>query len=263
LPRLAGSKLGTPADITGITPVDVSTGVFGAYLDSLHSIVEGVNGAPVIQTVFSPLSVLQLLVARPSRHSQDETNQAGIDTLKDLIAESPALVHHALTAITETLSDFSRASLVSGVDGIFFAVTRLARDGILTRKEFEEFGKPYDLTVLGAVQDARFNVFHLCGPKAYFGLTAEYPVAAVSWAAVGQGNPSVAEARHYTARALIGGSDESGTLRTGSPQLVAAEATAAIKASGGKKFLLSPGCAVEPGTPRANLRALRHATEVN
>jgi uroporphyrinogen decarboxylase len=263
LPRLSGSTLGAPVDISEISPVDVSTGVFGSYLGSLHTIVEGVGGAPVIQTVFSPLSVLQLLVARPAHHSQDETNQDGIDSLKRLIAEKPDLVHRALGAITKTIADFSAASLDAGTDGIFFAVTRLAREGVLSKKEFEEFGKPYDLTVLKAVEKAPFNVFHLCGPKTYFALSSEYPAPAVSWAAVGQGNPSVANARHYTDKALIGGSDETRTLRTGTPAEVAAEAAASIKASGGKKFLLAPGCAVEPGTPRANLHALRRATEVN
>jgi uroporphyrinogen-III decarboxylase len=40
------------------------------------------------------------------------------------------------------------------------------------------------------------------------------------------------------------------------PADVAIEAERAIVETGGKRFLLAPGCSVEPTTPEVNLRAL-------
>src|SRR5438270_6340876 len=39
--------------------------------------------------------------------------------------------------------------MAAGVDGIFFA-TQMATTDLLTREEYEEFGRPYDLQVLEA-----------------------------------------------------------------------------------------------------------------
>ena len=49
------------------------------------------------------------------------------------------------------------------------------------------------------------------------------------------------------------------TMLSGEASEVAAEATGAIEETGGSRFLLGPGCSIDPETPEANLRALAEA----
>jgi uroporphyrinogen decarboxylase len=140
---------------------------------------------------------------------------------------------------------------------------RLARQGVLTPDEYAEFGRPYDLQVLQAVRDAPFNLLHICGPQAYFSQVADYPVHAINWAAVGQGNPTLAEARQPTDLAVIGGVDENDVIQHGRPEEVIAAARAALQSTGGRHVLLTPGCGVALDVPAANLHALRRAVEID
>lgn len=261
LPRFVGGPFNSPADLQQIQPVNPTGGVFGEHLDLLRRIGARIGAAHFVQTVFSPLSVLAFLLARPTRPTQADAIQAQYDGLRHAIAENPQGAHAALAAITETLAGYAAASLDIGASGIFFAIVKLARVGVLTEAEYVEFGRPYDLKVLQAVQEAPFNLLHICGPRAYFDLMRDYPVHALNWATVGQENPTLAEARARTDRALVGGVDEEGVLQHGTPALVMAAAQAAVWAVGKRSFLLTPGCGVAVDVPAANLRALRKAVE--
>jgi uroporphyrinogen decarboxylase len=261
LPQLVTGPVRTAADLGRIVPVSPTGGVFGEQLDLLRRIRTGAGGAHFVQTVFSPLSVLAFLTAGLG----DQTPSLGLGSdfghLRTLIHADPQGVHAALDAITTTLAGYAAASVEAGASGLFFAIVRLARAGIFSETEFAEFGKPYDLRVLEAVRGAPFNLLHICGPQVYFDQALDYPVHALNWAAVGQGNPGIAEARARTAKALIGGVDEAGAIIHGTPTEVEAEASAALAASGGTKFLLTPGCGVAVDTPETNLHALRRAAD--
>jgi uroporphyrinogen decarboxylase len=241
--------------------VSPTGGVFAEQLDLLRRIYTGVDGIHFVQTVFSPLSVLAFLTADLG----DQLPSLGLDSdyghLRALIQADPQGVHAALDAIATTLAGYAAASLEAGASGLFFAIVRLARAGVLSETEFAEFGQPYDLRVLAAVREAPFNLLHICGPQVYFDQALTYPVHALNWAAVGQGNPGISEARARTDKALIGGLDEAGAIVRGTPAEVEAEASAALAVSGGTKFLLAPGCGVAINTPEANLHALRRAAE--
>jgi uroporphyrinogen decarboxylase len=132
---------------------------------------------------------------------------------------------------------------------------------VLSREEYETFGKPYDLRVLEAVREGSFNMLHLCGPHAYFDLVADYPVHAINWATIGQHNPDVAEALNKTSLALVGGVDEVDTLQVGTPEAVLKQARESIAATGGRRLLLAPGCTTAMDVPEKNLHALRQAVE--
>jgi len=261
LPALIDGPLNSPADLAKIQSVNPTAGVFAEQLDVVRRVKAGIGGAHFLQTVFSPLSVLAFLVARPKQHTIGEAVQAQYDGLKRYISENPQGVHAALQQITITLGQYAAAAVDSGASGLFFAIVKLARAGILTEVEFEEFGKPYDLQVLKAVESAPFNLMHICGPYAYFDAVTDYPVDAFNWATIGQHNPTIAEARQKTNKALVGGVDELGVLQTGTPDQVIAEARQAIRVTGGRHLLLTPGCGTNLDVPDANLHALRHAAD--
>lgn len=262
LPRLIEGPLNSPADLDKIQPINPTAGVFAEHLDLTRKIKAGIGDAHFLQTVFSPLSVLGFLVARSAVHRVDLDVQAQHDGLRKYFAENPAGVHAALDNIATTLGQYAVAALESGASGLFFAIVKIAREGVLTEAQFEEFGKPYDLKVLQAVQGAAFNMLHICGPYAYFNAVTDYPVHALNWATLGQNNPTVGEAQHQTKQAIVGGVDELGALQTGTPEQVIDEALAAVKATNGRHFLLTPGCGTNVDVPDANLHALRRAADI-
>ncbi len=262
IPRLIEGPINTPADLEKIQPIHPTAGVFAEHLDLTRQVRAGIGDAPVLQTVFSPLTVLSFLVARPKFNKIEEFGRAQYDGVRQYLRENPAGAHEALKNIATTLGHYAAAAVDSGASGIFFAIVKLAREGILTEPEFVEFGKPYDLQVLQAVQDASFNMMHICGPYAYFSDVTDYPVHALNWATVGQHNPTIAEARSQTKLALVGGVDELGAMQTGTPEQVIAESLEAIRATGGRHFLLTPGCGTNEDVPDANLHALRNAANL-
>ena len=102
-------------------------------------------------------------------------------------------------------------------------------------------------------------MLHNCGDGIYFDLLADYPVEAISWAATLPGNPTLAEGKERTTKAVMGGVSEKTTLLDGTPEQVAAEVRAALAETEGRRVLLAPGCSIPPATPAANLRAAAEA----
>jgi uroporphyrinogen decarboxylase len=111
--------------------------------------------------------------------------------------------------------------------------------------------------VLEAVTAAPFNVLHVCRTNNHLSQVLDYPgIAAFHWAVHQQGNPTLSEIAAKTDRAVMGGVSQEETLTSGPPQGVSREARDAIEETGGQRFLLAPGCSIDPNTPEANLRAL-------
>lgn len=261
LPRLIDGPIASPLDLDKIRPLAPTSGVFDEQLQLMRLIRQSIGGAHFLQTVFSPLSVLAFLVARPNAPTQEAAVQAQFDGVRAFIRANPQGAHAALRNIAATLAAYAAATVDAGASGIFFAIVKLARQGALTHAEYLEFGEPYDIQVLRAVQGAPFNLLHICGPAVYFDIAAHYPVQAVNWAAIGQDNPSVQEAQRRLRQALVGGVDELGALQSGTPDEVVREARTAIEETGGIRFLLAPGCGASLSVPDANLHALRRAAE--
>ena len=231
------------ADLAAVRPVDGTGGPFAEQLDALHRIGEGLGGeVPFIQTVFSPLSVV-------SRLANDR------ELVHRWMTEAPGVLHSALAAVAETLSSYAGACLDAGAGGVFFATTEWATYDACAVGEYQTFGRPYDLRVLEAVAGAPINVLHVCRPHNMLGLLFDYPVAAVNWAVHAPGNLSLVEAQAKSGKAVMGGVDERHALFNGLPDDVRSQVREALRQTGGRRFLLAPGCSISPQTPPENLRA--------
>ncbi len=242
-PETEASVLREAGDLDRIAAVDPAGGPFAEQLEALRLIGRGLKGgAPFVQTVFSPLSIVARLA------------DSG-EPVRRWMSEAPEALHAALAAVSETLAGYSRACLDAGADGIFFATTEWATPDACTLEQYAAFGRPYDLRVLEAVGDAPFNVLHVCRPNNMLAGLLDYPAAAVNWAMHAPGNLSLAEVAAKTGKALMGGVDERHALLRGSPDDVAAEVREALRQTGGRRFLLAPGCSISPQTPPENLRA--------
>ncbi len=203
---------------------------------------------PVIQTVFSPLTVGGYLVGKSQSRVVRE------------LRKHPEIVGPALEKIAEDLADFSRRSVEAGAAGIFFAVSGYAGDKVMKEAGYRDLALPYDLAVLGALpREAWFNVLHLCGSHLNFALARDLPAQAVSWSIHNQGNPSLREGRDIAGRAVMGGLSQRATLVYGPGAKIEAEARAAVHDTDGRGLLLAPGCSVPPRVRDANLAAMMTA----
>ncbi|HET7419689.1 MAG TPA: uroporphyrinogen decarboxylase family protein [Candidatus Dormibacteraeota bacterium] len=200
---------------------------------------------PVIQTVFSPITVGGYLVGKSQSRVVRE------------LRKHPELVGPALEKIAYALIDFSRRSVEAGAAGIFYAISGYAGRGVMPEDVYRDLVLPYDLAVLDALPArAWFNVLHLCGSNLNFGLARDLPTQVVSWSIHNQGNPSLAEGREIAGRAVMGGLSQRATLVYGPPAKIRAEAERAVKETGGRGLLIAPGCSVPPRVRDANLEAM-------
>jgi uroporphyrinogen decarboxylase len=200
---------------------------------------------PVIQTVFSPITVGGYLVGKSQSRVVRE------------LRKNPEIVGPVLERIAETLLDFSKRSVEAGAAGIFYAISGYAGRNVMNEELYRDRVLPYDLAALQGLPDgAWFNVLHLCGSNLNFGLARDLPAHAVSWSIHNQGNPSLAEGREIAGRAVMGGLSQRSTLVYGPPPKIEAEARRAIAEIGGRGLLIAPGCSVPPRVRESNLAAM-------
>ena len=200
---------------------------------------------PVIQTVFSPITVGGYLVGKSQSRIVRE------------LRKHPDVVGPALDRVATALVDFSRRSIDAGAAGIFYAISGYAGRNVMREDVYRDLVLRYDLAVLAAVpRDAWFNVLHLCGSNLNFVLACDLPSHAVSWSIHNQGNPSLAEGQKIAGRAVLGGLSQRATLVYGPPAKIRAEASLAVNQTGGRGLLLAPGCSVPPRVRDVNLAAM-------
>jgi uroporphyrinogen decarboxylase len=205
-------------------------------------------GVPVIQTVFSPITVASYLVGKSKSRVVRE------------LRKNPDVVQPALERIAEVLVDFSKRSVKAGAAGIFYAISGFASKDAMPESLYRELVLPLDVKVLEQLpQDAWFNAVHLCGSNLQFGLSRDLPVQVISWSVHNQGNPTLAEGSTISGRAVMGGMSQRGSLIYGPPATVEVEARGAIADMDGRGLLLAPGCSVPPRARDANLAAMASA----
>jgi uroporphyrinogen decarboxylase len=203
---------------------------------------------PVIQTVFSPITVGGYLVGKSQSRMARE------------LRKRPEVVGPALNRIAEALVEFSRRSVEAGAAGIFYAISGYAGRNVMTEDAYREFALPYDDAVLETLpSEAWFNVLHLCGSNLNFGLARDLTTQAVSWSIHNQGNPSLKQGRELAHRAVMGGLSQRSTLVYGPLPKIEDEARLAVEETGGRGLLLAPGCSVPPRVREANLAAMMSA----
>ena len=245
-PTLASYGLITVHDLARLQPLALSHPVLVEQQEALRQTRELVGpDVPILWTIFCPLTIASALVPE------------GVEGIQDAMVTDPDVLDSGLEAIAKTYAALGRRYLELGADGIFYA-TKWAGPRMLTREQHRRFARPHDLEVVGAVADAPFNVLHLCAEEIYFSDFRDYPAAALNWE-LGPGNPTLAEARSLTDRALLGGVSPKPEFARLTPRQVQAQVGAAIATTGGRHFLIGPGCSVNPGSPPTIYRVARDA----
>ncbi|MBI5285244.1 MAG: hypothetical protein HY874_09145 [Chloroflexi bacterium] len=243
-PRPIAHAVDDARGLAAVAEIDPRQGVLGEHLRALSLLVTGVAGeVDVVQTVFSPLSVVAMLCGSDAR-------------FREFAESDAAAAHGALSAAAATLAAYARACVDAGAAGIFFAPLLWASRDTCNEEFYAEFGRRYDLAVLDAVAGAPFNILHVCRNHNMLNSLLDYPVAAFNWADRGEGNPSLRDVKARTPRAVMGGIDQA-RLHVMPADEVRAQALDAL--SIGRGLFLTAGCAIKPETPAANRAAVAAA----
>ncbi|MDW8254508.1 MAG: uroporphyrinogen decarboxylase family protein [Chloroflexota bacterium] len=250
--ELAGNDLGTtrvvdfpvhaPADWLRLPPLPLEWGAVGEQVETVRQVRAAVGETPILQTLFSPLTVAARLVGNALTRDTMETPEfaAALERLADDVAR---------TGI---------AMLEAGADGIFYS-SQHAHPATMPRDLFDRFGEPWDRRVLTRLRGAGATILvaHIHGHAPYFDAAVRWPVDCISWHDR-ETPPPLAEGAQLTLP--FAGINQNGPALRGTPAEVIAEAREAIAVTGGR-LILAPGCTFPLTVPVANLKALRRAVE--
>lgn len=231
------------ADWAELRPLDPNHGMLATQLKTLRLVKEAVGDTvPVLATIFAPLS--------QAKHLAD--NEPMLTHLR----HQPELFRQGQETIVESTLRFIEAAKKIGIDGIFYAIQH-ARYPLLSRAEYEKWGRPFDLQILNAVQDLWLNMVHLHSTDVMFDLVAAYPVQLLNWHDRETGI-TLRDGLQQFSGAASGGIDH-WTLHQESPEKTITEAKDAIGQVNGRRLLLGTGCVAMTTTPLRNIRALRES----
>jgi len=228
-------------DWRALPRLDPRKGVLGAQNDALARAAKELRGSvPILQTVFSPLTTARKLAG---------------EALLGHLRSDPGMLEAGLRTITDTTIDFALAALERGAHGLFFA-TQLATTDVLTVREYERFGKTFDLEIFSAVRGkAKMNMLHLHGENVMFDLLAAYPVEMINWHDRLTA-PSLKNALNKFKGAVVGGVEERELLVSGGEQALRAQVRDAIGQTGGRRLVVGPGCVAAIAAPEQNIRSI-------
>jgi uroporphyrinogen decarboxylase len=240
-PALRRPAVVKPGDWRRLSVLQPSSGALGRELRAIRLVADGLqDGAPLLMTVFSPLTLAYKLAG---------------DAVLEHLRECARELHAGLETLTATTALFVLAALQAGASGFFFA-TQLACRGRLSRQEYEEFGVRYDLAVLEAAVAAQAGmlILHLHGREVFFDLADRYPIHAVSWHNW-ETPPSLAAARQMCGRTFVTGLDRE-LLGQGPVAAIQDQVRQALVQTEGRGLILAPSCVLPSGAPAAHLQAI-------
>lgn len=261
LPKLTNYVVHDASNLGQINASTRNKDPLNEQLKAIRLIRQGLGqDIPLIQTLFSPLSVLFFLSGHNPYPGAIPPVERASSTFRQLIAHDRSGVHAALKEIAHTLAEYAQAAVEAGSDGIFYSLFGFANNNILSEEEFAEFSRPYDLIILEALNQG-YTVLHTCGPESNPERFVDYPIHAIHWANQANGNPTLASSKEWIgAKAAVGGVSEHlfGTTQTAEIQAQAAQAIDALRE---RPFILTAGCGLPVSTTDEALRALRESID--
>lgn len=252
-PRQSHAIINKPVDVWSVEEVDVTTSdPLQEQLEAVRLIREGLSETPIIQTVFSPLTILMFLTGNSSYVNKTMYGSEVPVDFKKLLKKERSGVHQALHAIAITMAKYVEALEAVGVDGLFYAVTGTAHPDLFDEGTFNEFSRPYDLIVLNAMKKGQ-RILHTCGAHAQPARFNDYPVEGVSWDTEAEGNPGLDLPLVKTKVAGVNHEIFEGDNNA----LIEKQAKKALDIMEGQPFLLVPNCAVSVKATEGALNTLR------
>ena len=224
-------------DWEALDELDVEEGVLAMTLEAVELIAERLQGeTPILQTIYSPLTICELI---------------GGERLRGDLDEEPEMVLEALRTISSTMAELSSASLDAGADGILLII-RTATGESIGENRYRRLIAPYDRRILRAVRGSLIRVLHLHGEDLPLKpMAEEYPIEGMNWSSY---KPTLKEAEKIFQGLILGGLDVE-RLRSSEPEEVEEMTRESIEAVSWGRLILAPGCALHLSTPEENLDA--------
>lgn len=221
-------------DIAQLPEVDARVGALDEQLQAYKRVQAHVGpDVPVVATIFSPLMVAGFMM------------EDGPAEMRRLMAQAPDRLERGLAVIASALEQHAKRCIDAGIDGIFYATTAATRDK-MNAAQFDRFQRQFDMPILNAVSDARFNIIHMCGDGILAQEFVEYPVSVFSWATT-PGNPSLSDMHRMTGRAVLGGLPGKPSFGNMTREAIHQHAHRSLQEMKGRFHLLGPDCSINPG----------------
>lgn len=233
------------ADWDRIAEIPHDAGALGEQLEAVRLVRAAVPpNVPVLATVFTPLAILAELTEPPG-------------LLREHLVTEPARVARALEVVTRVFERLAGAYLRAGADGLYLATVDWGCRRFVTPE-----GPAALVAALRPAAARRRGPVALSHDARLQGRlsavrVADYPVGAFSWDALAPANPSLAEGLARLPGAVMGGIAHEGALQDRNPEAVLEQYRRALAETGGRRWLVAPGCSIPPHSPEANLAALR------
>lgn len=235
-------------DWSKIQPLPMTSPALAEHLKAISLIRRRIgNDLPILMTVFTPLAIAGRMV--PDKQ-----------ILADHLRSEPQKVLPALRAITATFKAFAAEVRNAGADGLFYATTAWASEDMLTWDKYQTFALPLDLEVIAATGDGALNLFHVCGSNNYLKKLAGYNYcsALYNWDDADPTNPTLEQGRAVLpGKILVGGVDYRGWLVRSDASEMGYLIDKLKSQHEPSTMIIGPGCAIDPRTPSANLKAIR------
>ena len=244
-PVLESYPVHGPGDWARIAEIPHDQGVLGEQIEAVRLLRSRLPvTVPILATVFTPLAILGELTEPPAM-------------LREHLGTAPAQVSRALETVTRVYERYVAALIQAGADGIFLATVDWGCRRFVTPETLRRWSRPFDLRLLAAAGPSAYHTMHICKDDCLLYEFADYPVGAFSWDANAPANPSLAEGLARLPGAVMGGIAHEGTLQAGDPEVVVEQYRRALAETGGRRWLVAPGCSMPPHSPEPNLSALR------
>ena len=262
LPKCIKGPISCAEDLEKIVELPGDSGPLAEQIEAVKAVQDRLtDGAPVFQTMMCPTSILQKLCAVNPIGRYRAASRG--DLMVTLMNEQPELVHRTLKNITRTMADYSRKLIDNGMFGVFYGATGLSRTTYLTKDEWEEFVKPYDLEMMEVLKPCKIMV-HACGLEVNPQNFAHYPIDILQWPETATGNPSLDSVPQWLDKSIIpmGGCDER-LFGQHKAEEIAAATRNTLKRMAEIPFILAPDRSLALNTYDDELRAFIAAAREN
>jgi len=225
------------SDWESLEPVDINEGEFGKQLRAVELISRQLESLPKMSTIFSPLMIASKLDPNIEQH----------------IKTDPGIIIEVLYILDKVTTEFARASLDAGAEGIFLASQHLRKTD-LAWTEVERFELFFLNKMLNVFErKADFSVLHIHGEEIFFDKVAERIVVdALNWHDQTTW-PSIKEAAEISNSGFLAGIDENGLLEKTPLEIKEGITKTLSVAQEVNRVIIAPGCVIPVDVKDENL----------
>ena len=210
-----------------IKNINVGRGEFGNQIKAMQFLHKKIEGkVPTMMTVFSPLMVASQIDPNIILHFRKD----------------PQLIKEHFKIIISAMTDFTKASLDAGADGIFLA-TQHFNERLTNEERMDLEFKPMKSLIKNTIRKNVFLVLHLHGDNPDYKLATKLPINAINWHDQ-QTPPNLSEARQIFKGGLLGGLNTESWKDISDSAEIQSMISSVYTNFKGSGLILAPGCVI-------------------